>query len=179
MRIARVVMVAVCLLAPCVCLAGNGRTKGRSMKLENVALPFGLSRSDLNKVEIMYGFYSAKSGAGRQELTIFGTGKVRLLLTRSREAVPSIVEAQLDEKMIVGLLAFMANQGFMGFEDLYPSHDGPHARRLLRLTLPTGGKTVALDEPGFAAFEMVAGAIKYAAGVALPEALGNRFFPNL
>jgi hypothetical protein len=49
----------------------------------------------------------------------------------------------------------------------------------LRLTLPTGGKTVALDEPGFAAFEMVAGAIKYAAGVALPEALGNRFFPNL
>lgn len=149
------------------------------MKGETVALPFGLSRSDLGKAEIMYGFYSAKPGAGRQELSILGSGKVKLLLTRSSEAAPSIVEGQLDEKMIVGLLAFMADQGFMGFEDEYPNDDGPHARRLLRLTLPSGTKTVALDKPGFTAFEMIAGAIKYAAGVALPEALGNRFFPNL
>lgn len=179
MRIAREIIVATCLLASCVCFADSGRTKGRTMNIERVALPFGLSRADLNKVEIMYGFYSAKSGAGRQELTIFGSGKVQLLLTRNSEAVPLIVEGHLNETMIVVLLAFMADQGFMGFDALYPSHDGPHARRVLRLTLPSETKTVALDEPGFAAFEMVAGAIKYAAGVALPEALGQRFFPNL
>jgi hypothetical protein len=179
MKMAPKVIAGICLLVPCVCLAAGGRTKGRATNIESVALPFGLSRADLNKVEILYGFYSAKSGAGKQELAILGSGKVRLLLTRNSEAVPSMVEGQLDEKMIVGLLAFMEDQGFMGFEPLYPSHDGPHARRVLRLTRPSGTKTVALDEPGFAAFEMVAGAIKYAAAVAVPEALGQRFFPNL
>jgi hypothetical protein len=153
--------------------------KGKTMDIQKAELPFGLNRADLGKVEIMYGFYSAKTGAGRQELAILGSGKVSLLMTRSGESVPSIVEGHLEEKMIVGLLAFMADQGFVGFEELYPSHDGPHARRVLRLSLPSGTKTVALDEPGFPAFEIVAGAIKYAAGVAVPEALGQRFFPNL
>ncbi|HVG58115.1 MAG TPA: hypothetical protein VNA24_06145 [Hyalangium sp.] len=149
------------------------------MSTAETALPFGLTKADLPKVEIMYAFYSAKTGAGKQELTVSGSGKVKLLLTKTMGDNPTIREGTLDPKVVAGLLDFMADQGFMGFSDHYPSTHGPHARRVLKLSLPTQTKTVMLDEPGFTAFEMVAGATKFAASLALPEALNHRFFPNL
>ena len=147
---------------------------------ENVRkLSFGLKATDLNNVEIMYGFYSAKTGAGKQELTIYGSGKVRLYLTRMREAAPEIREGQLHLDVVIGLLDFLADQGVLGFEDHYFSEHDPHVRRVLRLVLPSQTKTIMLDTPGFPAFEMVAGATKFAASLALPEILNQQFFPNM
>ena len=104
---------------------------------QSPALPFGLKVTDLPQVEIMYAFYSAKTGAGRQELTISGNGTVRLLLTRTRDDQPVIREAQLHPQVIATLLDFMASQSFLGFSDHYPSsHAHPHSRRVLRLVLP-------------------------------------------
>ena len=154
--------------------------KGTAMNPIEAPLPFGLKTSDLSKVEVMYAFYSAKTGAGRQELTINGNGMVRLLFTRNRDAAPTIREAQVHPQVVATLLEFLADQSFLGFSDHYPSHhDHPHARRVLRLVLPNQTKTVLLDEPGFPAFEMVAGAVKFAASLGQPETLGHKFFPNL
>ena len=149
------------------------------MNATKLALPFGLNEADLPKVEITYAFYSAKTGAGKQELTVSGSGKVTLLLTRTMGDAPTIREGRIDPRTVSSLLDFMADQGFLGFADHYPTDHDPHARRVLRLVLPSRTKTVMLDEPGFPAFEMVAGATKFAAGLALPEALNHRFFPNL
>lgn len=153
--------------------------KGTEMNATQSALPFGLNETDLPKVEVMYAFYSAKTGAGKQELTVSGSGKVTLLLTRTMGDNPTIREGTIDPKIVARLLDFMADQGFLGFADHYPAHHDPHARRVLRLVLPAQTKTVMLDEPGFPAFEMVAGATKFAASLALPETLNHRFFPNL
>ena len=154
-------------------------TRDTNMNEEARNLPFGLSAADLNNVEIMYGFYSAKTGAGKQELTVFGSGKVTLYLTNTRGAAPEIRAGQLHPNVVIGLLDFLADQGFLGFEDHYPSEHDPHVRRVLKLVLPSQTKTVMLDTPGFPAFEMVAGATKFAASLALPETLNRRFFPNL
>lgn len=142
-------------------------------------LPFGLTDAELPKVEIMYAFYSAKTGAGKQELTIGGDGTVTLLMTKTAGDPPVTRTGHLDPKIVVSLLGFLSAQGFLGFADEYPAKGDPHARRMLKLVTPRQTKTVALDEPGFPAFEMVAGAVQFAAGIALPEALNHRFFPNL
>ena len=46
------------------------------MSPQQEPLPFNLTSSDLKNVEILYAFYSAKTGAGKQEITITGTGKI-------------------------------------------------------------------------------------------------------
>lgn len=158
--------------------AANAANKGGNEMSSTGVLPFGLREADLPRVEIMYAFYSAKTGAGKQELTVSGAGKVTLLMTRTMGDQPQVLQGSLHPQAVVALLEFMADQNFLGFSDHYPSQH-PHARRVLRLVLPGQTKTVMLDEPGFPAFEMVAGAVKYAASLARPEVLHNRFFPNL
>jgi hypothetical protein len=152
--------------------------KGAKMNNPRFALPFGLTDKDLPNVEIMYAFNSAKTGAGKQELTLRGSGKVTLLLTRTMGGKPVVLEGHVDPKIVACLLDFMAGQEFLKFEDTYPAHDAS-ANRVLQLVLPNQTKTVMLEGPGFTAFEMVAGATKFAAALALPEALNHRFFPNL
>ena len=144
-----------------------------------VPLPFGLTDADIPKIEILYGFYSMKTGAGKQEITVTGTGKVTLLLTKTAGDTPQTRTGQLDPKVVIALLDFMADRGFKNFDDHYPPKGDPHAREVIKLVTPKWTKTVALDQPGFPAFEMLAGAVKFAAGIAVPEALNNRFFPNL
>lgn len=161
---------------------GNGLTRtsgGENMAAQGMDLPFGLRQEELATVEVMYGFYSAKSGAGKQEISIRGNSRVSLYMTRSRYDPPSIHEGKLDVAVVVRLLDLMEEKGFLGFQDHYAAEGDPHARRVLRLVLPHNTKTVMLDQPGFPAFEVVAGAVKLAAGLALPEALKHRFFPNL
>lgn len=153
--------------------------RGKTMTAAAQPLPFGLTEAELPKVEIMYAFYSAKTGAGKQELTISGSGKVTLLMTKTAGDAPVTRTGQLDPKIVISLLDFLSDQGFLGFSDHYPPKGDPHARRVLKLSMPKQTKTVALDEPGFSAFEMVAGAVKFTAGIAVPEALNHRFFPNL
>lgn len=153
--------------------------KGGRMSPQQEPLPFNLTSSDLKNVEILYAFYSAKTGAGKQEITITGTGKIKLLLTRSYSSPPEVREGTVSPELASRLLDFIAGENFLTLNDRYPSHDAPHARRVIRLTLPDGGKTVLVDEPICPEFERIAGAVKFVAGVGLPEALHQQFFPNL
>lgn len=143
-------------------------------------LPFQLDLSDLPKVGILYGFYSAKTGAGKQEITISGDGTVKLFLTRSMyDAKPEVRQGKVSSEVILRLLDVIEGENFFALEDHYPPTHDPHARRILRFTLPDREKTIILDEPRCPEFERVAGAVKLTAGLALPEALNRRFFPNL
>ncbi len=143
------------------------------------ALPMSLSSEDLPKTEIVYAFYSAKTGAGVQEIHVHGTGEVVLRKTRSRTAEPETREGRIAPEAVVRLLELMEDQGFRGLEDLYPAEGHPHARRMVSIAGPSLAKKVAADEPVCPEFERITGAISLAAGIAVPEALGHRFFPNL
>jgi hypothetical protein len=142
-------------------------------------LPYKLSAADLPKVEIMHSFVSMKTGAGRQEIYILGTGQVRLLFSGTAKENPDVREGKLAPDLVIRLLDFIEGQGLAGLEEHYPASHNPHARRIVRLTLPGMIKTVMVDEPKNLEFERIVGAVKYAAGIALPDALNNRFFPNL
>jgi hypothetical protein len=163
-------------------LRANQDEKGQaemSEKKEERKLPFGLKEDQLKEVEVMLGFYSAKTGAGKQEMSIDGTGKVKLFMTRVRDGEPETREGQVEKVVVVTLLDFLEGQEVLGMDDVYPSDHDPHARRLIRVTLPGQVKNVALDEPGVPAFEQIFGAVRLACGVGMPEALNHRFFPNL
>ena len=149
-------------------------------KAQSEALPLSLTREELAKLELSFGFYSAKMGAGVQEIHILGNGSVRLKRTRSHDADPEVREGTLEPEALLRLLQTVEHLGLMTLEDEYPTDERPIARRILRLTSPKVNKQVLADEPmAPPEFERLAGALLLAAAQATPEALGNRFFPNL
>ncbi len=151
-----------------------------TMMNQTDSLPFNLSKDDLASVDILYAYYSAKTGAGKQEIIITGNGIVKLFLTRSMyDDAPKIKEGKLTSENIILLLDIMEGENFFGLEDFYPPADDPHSRRVLRLSLPDRTKTVVLEGSCVPEFERIAGAVKFAVGTALPDAINYRFFPNL
>lgn len=144
------------------------------------SLPFNLSREDLASVDILYAYYSAKTGAGKQEIMIAGNGLVKLFLTHSMyDEEPKTKEGKLDPENFILLLNIIEGENFFGLEDFYPPADDPHSRRVIRLSLPEKTKTVVLEGGCVPEFERIASAVKFAIGTALPEAINYRFFPNL
>lgn len=144
-------------------------------------LPFGIDKdTPLDKIEILLAFYSAKSGAGRQEITLRGDGLVRLFFSKSvQDKAPKTVEGKCSPEAVLRLLDLMEGLGLFGLPDEIPSEGHPHARRLLEVRLPGRMKRIALDEPGNYSVEQMIGAAKLTAGQCIPEALNHRFFPNL
>jgi hypothetical protein len=147
----------------------------------DVQLPLGITeKMPLNEVKLVYGFYSAKTGAGRQEITLLADGTVTLFNSRSyNDPHPKIMEAKCSGDQILRLFDLLEGMGFYGLPDEYSSNDHPHARRLLKFSMPGREKVVAVDEPGNYAIEQCIGAIKLCAGLCIPEAINQRFFPNL
>ncbi len=149
-------------------------------KAQGEALPLSLTREDLSKLELSYGFYSAKTGAGVQEIHISGDGSVRLRRTRAYDAPPELREGKLEPEALLRLLQTVEHLGLMTLEDEYPTDERPIARRILKLTSPKVNKQILADEPmAPPEFERLSGALLLAAAQATPEALGHRFFPNL
>ena len=153
-----------------------------------MADPYSLSPDQLVAVEVTLAYHSPKTGAGEQELVVGGKveGKpdqVRVRLRRSAN-----LEAPLDERPGVAprvalerLLALFAEDGFLTLEQEYEANgDMLSGRRSLRLVLPDHDHRVTVEHPvACAEFERLAGATKLVAALALPEALGHAFFPNL
>jgi hypothetical protein len=177
----------ICALVLAMMIAGctTGRTngdrgtpKGETMDEQTRPLPFGLTDLQLADVQVVYAFISGKTGAGRQEITISGDGAVTLFFTPTRDAEPLTREGRVSKDVVIALLDVMEAQGMLQLDDHYPAEHF-HARRLLELRLPSQTKSVKLDTPGVLTFERIAGAVLLTAGIALPEALNHRFFPNL
>jgi hypothetical protein len=145
-----------------------------------LAWPFGLTPETLADVELFYGFQSAKTGAGKQEIVIHGDGAVRLFFSQSRyDEEPQVREGRLPEEVVVRLLEVVEEQHLFHLEDHYPPEGPSRGGWIIRVDLPDKSKRVAVEGTHPPSFERVAGAIKLAAGLALPEALGGRFFPTL
>lgn len=143
--------------------------------------PFGLSPiSDLDQVTIMLAFYSAKSGAGRQEVRISGTGATELFYSRSRtDDKPQVLHTKLDSDDVLTLLTMMEEKNFLAMDDHIPADDHPHARRAIELRLPGKQKSVRSDQPGVYAFEQLVGALRALVARHEPRILRQQFFPNL
>jgi len=144
-------------------------------------LPLGITKEmPLNKVELHYGFYSSKTGAGRQEVSFFADGTVKLFFSRSYDdSNPKVLEVKCSSDQILRLFDFLEGMGFLGLPDEFSSNNPSYARRLLKFSMPGREKVVAVDEPGNYVIEQCIGAIKFCAGLCTPEAINQRFFPNL
>ncbi|MDQ3003191.1 MAG: hypothetical protein M3Y08_18260 [Fibrobacterota bacterium] len=143
-------------------------------------MPFGLDKaSDLGKIEIKLAFHGAKTGAGREEMTLWGDGRIRLYFSRSdQDKAPKIVEGTCESERILRLLDFMEGNGVMDG----PDHVGQKpagSTRELEIILPDRKKRILLQDTGDYSVEQVIGAVKLAAGQCIPEALNHRLFPNL
>jgi len=138
-------------------------------------LPLDLTEEDLLKVEVMYGLYSSKTGAGVEEVYLFGSGKVVLKRTASYDAVPEIIETPLDVDVLLRLLELFEDQRFFGLEDTYYA-EHPGLRRIVSVVAPTQSKKVAVDNVGNAQFERAVSALLFAASLVEPRVTGRRFF---
>lgn len=144
-------------------------------------LPFGIdAQTPLEKVEITLDFFSAKTGAGTQRITLRGDGAVRLDFARSsQDKHPKSLERNCGPAAVIRLLDFMEGYGFLDMPDQIGGPPKGRSQRVLELTLTGKTKRIALtDECGYA-IEEILGAVKVTAGQCLPEALNHRFFPNL
>lgn len=141
-------------------------------------IPFGISEEEIAAIEISLLFNSQKPDAGDQEVLLFGSGKVRLRATPIIDGKTKTKEGTIEKKTIIALLALMDEERFLGLQDRYPFKSEPHGIRVLTLKLPRQTKQVIFEEGDCPQFERIAGAVKLAAGIALPEALGMRFFSH-
>jgi hypothetical protein len=151
----------------------------RTDPADDAPLPQGLTDDDLPGVEVRLEFCSTKTGAGLQELTIRGDGQVALRRSGGHGGPVEERTGTLPPATVVRLLRALEDGGYFGLDDRYPG-DPEAPRRILTVTLRPGReKQVAVDVPDVAGFERAYGAVRLAAGLAVPELLGRRFLANL
>lgn len=159
------------------------KQEGKKVSSPNVIqLPFELKAEQLAGVEIFHAFYSGKTGAGKQEVTLRGDGTVHLMKTKAYNLPPETLDGKLQRMNFIRLLEVAEEVNFRGLaEDYKPTSGDPYWRRVIRLTLPDGRvHTVAVQNDLLQPeFERLAGAIRVVASMAVPEMLQHRFFPNL
>jgi hypothetical protein len=139
------------------------------------SLPFSLTNETLMDLELMYGLYSSKTGAGVEELYVHGSGRVVLRRTAARDAPAEIVEGTMPVFVLPHLLYLMDDQRFLGMDDAEPPN-APGLRRILRMRWLGQSKMVAADDYGSVQFERIVSALELAASLAVPEVQGRRFF---
>jgi hypothetical protein len=137
--------------------------------------PLGLTEEDLAKVEIMYGLYSSKTGAGVEEVYLLGAGKVVLRRTASYNSTPETHASPLAVDVLLRLIELFEDQRFFGLEAEYFS-DHPGLRRIVSFSSPKVNKRVAVDNDGGIQFERVVSALLFAASLGEPRVQGRRFF---
>jgi hypothetical protein len=136
-------------------------------------LPFSLDEGAVGSVEVTYGIYSSKTGAGIEEVQL-RAARVVLRRTASNQAPVQSLEGALPAGALVRLLQVMEDQRFAGIADQPSTH--PSVRRIVKLTSPKLSKQVLVDGEGDGRFERVVGALLLTASLARPEVLGRRFF---
>jgi hypothetical protein len=103
-----------------------------------------------------------------------------LYFSRSfQDKTPKILAGNCGPEPILRLLDLMEGAGLIGLPDEVAGKDRGASQRVLEVTLPDGEKRIAVQETELYTVEQMIGAAKLAAGQCLPEALNNRFFPNL
>lgn len=147
---------------------------------EETGLPLSLTEEQLPEVEVFFAAISAKTGAGRQEMTVTGAGKLSLLRTRAYDQPEELRDANVPGQLVLALLATLEASGFFGLGDDYPADDPAAGAYLLRVTLPDGRMKqtrveLRPDAPPPAAFARSMGALALVARVSLPDAMRERF----
>lgn len=155
-----------------------------SMPFSSDFLPSKLSDEQLDHVEVKYSFLSPKTGAGRQEIHIKGSGEVKLLRTLAYDQPEELRETRAPAGAARSMLDVMEDEGFFALDDEYELEPPNGGRFIVRVTFPGGHvKEVAVDVlPDHRppqAFARTVGAIKLVAGMATPEALHHRFLSTL
>lgn len=160
---------------------GQDSVKEGKPRPAGTILPLGIAaETPMNKIELVLGFYSSKSGAGVQEIALRADGTVTLFYSRSyADTHPKVLKAKCPRNQVLRLLEFLEEMGFLDFPGEIGSGNAAPSRRIIKLTMPGREKIVAVDEPGNYAVEQCIGAIKLCAAMCIPEAIHHRFFPNL
>ena len=128
---------------------------------------------------LQYAYLSSKPGAGDQEIHLGGDGNVKLLFRKTaNDPAAEVREMSGGQNTFAALWDLFEQERFLTLPD-YQSTG--RARVLRSIKFSRGSQTRELYAEGIddPAFERLAGAIKLAAGILLPEALNQRFFPNL
>ncbi len=138
--------------------------------------PFGVPWEALPEVAVVLSYRSFKPGAGGQSILLRGDGGVRLVRTLRYRGPEEVVEGRLSPELAARVLALVEEEQLLAFDGCL-DHD---ATRTLRLLLPGDREVVAdLGAGTGAELERIHGALKMAALVACPEAVGRTFLTNL
>ncbi len=147
------------------------------MEKKRPSLPYNLASMD--QVRFLYGVYSSKVGAGKEEIHISGDGEVKLLYTVSYNSPPVVRSGMAPVDLVIRLLELFESEGFTKLQSEYVDPSAPDTTRIIGLTLTRGQSTVSVVGSVVPQFERLAGAIKMVAAIVHPEVSRGTFFPHL
>jgi hypothetical protein len=138
-------------------------------------LPFGLKSSELNGVRIFLSNSVKKTGYGKEQLEITGTGDVEISRSENYKAPLISLNGKISQAHFLALLSYMESNGFAGMGEDFSAHSMYEHGRYIHLTLPTGEKGVyAEDSKAPREFIRIYGAVKFLAGIGVPECLDRK-----
>jgi hypothetical protein len=160
-----------------VSLNAFGKIRGGEAMKQDLLL--GMSPEDIEKIEIMYSFNSGKTGAGRQEIWIYGNGSVKLVFSKNMDTPSQELTGKVDKLVVHRLLELMQEYGWDNLPSSHAKEGLTGSKRMLILQTPHVKKTFEAIGAGSREFEAISAAVKLVASLALPETLLHKFFPNL
>jgi hypothetical protein len=139
------------------------------------SLPYGLKPAELKQVRIFLSNSVKKTGFGKEQLEISGTGEVTISHSKNLEAPLESLSGKVPQDRVVALLSYMESNGFTDMQDGYSANSMYESVRFVRLTLPGKEKGVYAEDP-LAPHEFIRiyGAVKFLAGTALPICLDRK-----
>ena len=138
-------------------------------------LPFGLKPSEIGQVRIFLSNSVKKTGFGKEQLEISGTGEVKISHSENYNAPLRSLTGKVSQDQVVALLSYMESNGFSEMKDGYSANTMYESVRHVRLTLPGKEKGVYAEDPSAPPeFIRIYGAVKFLAGAALPECLDRK-----
>ncbi|MEA2697474.1 MAG: hypothetical protein QOI66_1745 [Myxococcales bacterium] len=137
--------------------------------------PFGITAAELPSVAVRYSLYSSKSGAGVEEIYLYGDGRVTLRRTAAFNAEPEERQGIMPAGIFERLLEIADDQRFEALDEETLAKE-PGLRRVLAVRFPGREIQVIVDNIGNAQFERIVSAVIFAASLATPAVLQGRFF---
>jgi hypothetical protein len=151
---------------------------GKKMETTTLELPFHLKLEDLPKVEFACEYLPEPSKHWTESILISGMTGVTLIRNTPGAAKPDTLHAKQDPQAFITLLKYFEDNGFFEKEvDVDPESKEP--LRYLSLSIPGQSNRVAVGGRYQYVLGTLMGALRMAAGISVPEALGRKFLKLL
>lgn len=158
-------------------IAADGKM-GKKMDAKAITIPFNLNPQDLLKVEFLCEYQPPGAKSWSEAVRISGVTGVALFRLNPDSPKTDSLVAKQNPQALITLLKIFEDRGFFESEANMDSL-GTGSRRFISLSIPGQSNRVTVAGREVDQLNQLLGAVKFAAGISLPEALTKAYLQNL